>query len=58
MCFDIPITVYPKDKNKRKPGKGGNNFKSPSTSKIEAAAQEWKEKYEGKDPTIAINDFI
>lgn len=58
MCFDTPITVYPKNKGKKKSGKGKSQFSSPSTSKIEAAAQEWKEKYEGKDPTIAITDYL
>lgn len=60
MCYDVPVTIYPKSKESK--GKGKNklrtDFTSPSAEKIERAANLWKEKYGGKDTSIKINDYL
>lgn len=58
LMFDTPITVYPKDKKQKKDKTGKPEFGTPSENDVTAAAQRWKEKYEGKDTSININDFI
>lgn len=56
--FDVPITVYPSDKKKKKGKPGKPEFKKPSDDDVLNAARRWREKYEGKDPSIVINDYI
>lgn len=60
LSFDVPITVYPPTKKEKKKRAKGElpEFKKPSDADVINAAQRWKEKYEGKDPSIRINDLI
>lgn len=58
LMFDVPITVYPNDKKKKKGKSGKPEFSIPSNENVANAAQRWKEKYDGKDTSVSINDYI